>query len=214
MKKITKIVKDFFIAYKDNWVLYTFLIIWLGGSTIYFIYDMVTSFIEDEEVRVRITIVAIPLLLYIVNKRTGFVNSITNLFTKNKNADRLLNICLDLIDEYETNNVKATPSCKGDLRESLQQQIEVSKQEIKEWKDYDTDYIKIANTMLHNHSSDLLVSGRYHLYYGVLNPTSCANNLLTIYKKTLEYAVNSHLLTDDDAEEQYKELLHCISIVG
>lgn len=134
--------------------------------------------------------------------------------SQKKNMNRLLNICLDLIDEYESHNDNFAPSCKSDLQKILKQKIKASKSEIAEWKDYDTDYIKIANTMLHNTCGDLLTSGQYHLYMGILNPMSCANNLHTIYKKTLEYAVKSHLLTSDEAEEQYKELLHCISIVG
>lgn len=129
-----------------------------------------------------------------------------------KNSTRLLNICEKLIEEYQTNSSK--PSCKKDLMELIEERVVAAKDEITEWQDYDTDYIKIAHTMLANITFDLLVSGKYHLYAGFLNPMSCADNLMDVYKASMEYGVKTNLLDEETKKEQYEYLITCISQIG
>ena len=132
--------------------------------------------------------------------------------TFKKNATRLLNICGDLIDKYQ--NSKTKPSCKQDLLELVESRVYAAKKEIAEWEDYDTDYIKIAHTMLAHATFDLLASGKYHLYAGILNPMSCADNLMDVYKASMKYGVNHNLLDEETREEQYRYLISCIMNVG
>ena len=136
------------------------------------------------------------------------------LFNKNykRNSKRLIEICCDLIEKYQANSLK--PSCKNDLMNTINDRLVESKDEISEWKDYDTDYIKIAHTLLANASFDLLASGQYHLHYGVLNPMSCANNLMDVYKASMKYALNNNYIDEATLNEQYNYLLQCISSVG
>ena len=129
-----------------------------------------------------------------------------------KNSTRLLNICGDLIDNYQRGRHK--PSCKQDLMELIDTRVRAAKDEIAEWKDYDTDYIKIAHTLLAHASFDLLASGEYHIFAGVLNPMSCADNLMDVYKASMEYGVHHGLLDDETREEQYRYLISCIMSVG
>ena len=83
-----------------------------------------------------------------------------------KNSTRLLNICEELIEKYQTNSCK--PSCKTDLLDLIGSRVAAAKTEIIEWKDSDTDYIKIAHTMLAHATFDLLASGRYMLVCSIL----------------------------------------------
>ena len=129
-----------------------------------------------------------------------------------KNSTRLLNICGELIDKYQQGRCK--PSCKQDLLELINKRVYAAKGEIAEWKDHDTDYIKIAHTLLAHATFDLLASGKYHLYAGILNPLSCADNLMDVYKASMEYGVNHNLLDEETREEQYKYLISCIISVG
>ena len=129
-----------------------------------------------------------------------------------KNSTRLLNICEELIEKYQTNNCK--PSCKIDLLDLIGSRVAAAKAEIIEWKDCDTDYIKIAHTMLAHATFDLLASGRYHIYAGMLNPMSCAENLMNVYKASMEYGIKINLLDEKTRKEQYEYLLKCISEVG
>ena len=129
-----------------------------------------------------------------------------------KNSTHLLNICCELIDKYQKGRCK--PSCKQDLLELIKKRVYAAKDEIAGWKDHDTDYIKIAHTLLAHATFDLLASGKYHIYAGVLNPLSCADNLMDVYKASMEYGVNHHMLDDETREEQYRYLISCIMNVG
>ena len=129
-----------------------------------------------------------------------------------KNSDRLYKICMDLIEKFE--NDKTIPSCKSDLGTLIKQRISAAKKEISEWQDCDTDYIEIAHNMLSHAAFDLLVSGEYHLYYGMLNPMNCSSNLMKVYKGTMDYAVKHNLLTGNEREEDYNYLIQRISQVG
>lgn len=129
------------------------------------------------------------------------------------NSKRLLNICNDLISEYEDKN-NMSPSCREDLIESIKYQVERSKAEISQWKDYDTDYIRIAHTMLANSSFDLLASGKYNIYTGVINPMKCGSQLLNVYDRSMEWAVSHKEIDEPTRIEQRNYLMECISKVG
>ncbi len=98
--------------------------------------------------------------------------------------------------------------------ELIKSRVLVAKDEVSEWKDYDTDYITIAHTMMAHATFDLLASGKYHLYAGMLNPMSCASNLMDVYKACMEYGVMHNMLDEETRQEQYDYLLKCISEVG
>lgn len=129
-----------------------------------------------------------------------------------KNSNRLLNICKELIQKYQTND--CNPSCEYDLLELINSRVLAAKKEVAEWKDSDTDYIEIAHTMLAHATFDLLASGKYHIYTGVLNPMSCAENLMDVYKASMEYGIKIHMIDEETRIEQYEYLLRCISEVG
>lgn len=129
------------------------------------------------------------------------------------NSKRLLNICNDLISEYEDKN-NMSPSCREDLIESIKYQVERSKAEISQWKDYDTDYIRIAHTMLANSSFDLLASGKYNIYTGVINPMKCGSQLFNVYDRSMEWAVSHKEIDEPTRIEQRNYLMECISKVG
>lgn len=129
-----------------------------------------------------------------------------------KNATRLISICEDLIEKYHPQSYK--PSCKMDLIMLIKARVLKAKDEIKDWKDYDTDYIQIAHTMLAHATFDLLASGKYHLHRGILNPMSCAENIMAIYKASMEYALKKNFIDEETRKEQFEYLLKCISEVG
>lgn len=136
------------------------------------------------------------------------------LFRTRKNSNRLYRICIDLIEQYEKENNKICPSARNDLGKLINSRIKAAKKEISEWKDHDTDYIKIAHTMLAHAAFDLLASGNYHIYYGILNPMNCSANLMIVYKKSMQYALENGLIDENTREDQYNYLLSCISQVG
>lgn len=139
----------------------------------------------------------------------------TNLKTTIQNrAKALLEICERAIEEFECDDSRSIPSCKEDLMASIKNELTTVQEELsKEYFD-DRDYLRIAHTLLANKAFDLLASGNYHIYYGELNPLSCASNLMKVYQKSMEYGVNSNIITGEERREQYEYLLRCISQVG
>lgn len=131
-----------------------------------------------------------------------------------RNTKKLLNVCENLIDEYEACNTRLSASCKGDLIASINSELQRAQDEISEWEDYDTDYVKIAHTLIAHHTFDLLSSGRYHIYFGMLNPLGCSSNLMTVYQETMKWGVKHQLLTEEERQEQYEYLVRLISQVG
>ncbi len=129
-----------------------------------------------------------------------------------KNSSRLLSICGDLIDKYQSS--PNCPPCKADLLNLINKRIIAAKNEVTEWKDCDTNYIEIAHSLLAHVTFDLLASGNYHLYRGYLNPMSCADNLMDVYKATMQYGLDNDMFDEETRKEQYSYLLQCISEVG
>ena len=131
-----------------------------------------------------------------------------------KNAKRLIDICEHYIDEYEKESPQRWLSCKEDMLTSIRHQIEAEKDDVATWKDYNTDYIEIAHSMLAHTSFDLLASGRYHLYYGVLSPRKCSSALMSVYNGTMQWGVRKGIIDEATRQEQYQYLIKCISEVG
>ena len=131
-----------------------------------------------------------------------------------RNSTKLLSLCVEYASQYEKSNSKIAPSCIPDLKQSISKQIKNAKKEISEWDDSDTDYHDIAHSMLSHTTFDLLASGHYHLFYGILNPMNCSSNLMTVYMKSREWAVEQRKITDEEKKEQYAYLIKSISQVG
>ncbi|MBR2478953.1 MAG: hypothetical protein IKB47_00930 [Clostridia bacterium] len=131
-----------------------------------------------------------------------------------KNSKRLVDICEHFIDEYELQATRKIPSCKNDMLAEIKARVEADKKDVATWKDYDTDYIEIAHSLLAHASFDLLASGRYHIYYGVLNPMRCSSCLMAVYNGSMMWAVNKGLIDENTRKEQYSYLIKCIGEVG
>ena len=127
-----------------------------------------------------------------------------------KNSTRLLNICKELIEQYQASD---KPSCENDVLELINSRLLAAKAEISEWKE-SVDYLRIAHTQLANATFDLLAGGHYHLHRGMLNPMSCADNLMNVYNACMKYGVKTNLFDEKTRKEQYEYLLECISEVG
>ena len=129
-----------------------------------------------------------------------------------KNVEKLLTICTELIESYEQSSIN--PSCQPDLMLYVNKIVSASKDEILQWKIPTTEYITVANKLLAHGSFDLLASGRYHIGSGHLNPMNCSPNLMSVYNKSMEYAVANNMIDEKEKEEQYYYLIKCIKEVG
>lgn len=129
-----------------------------------------------------------------------------------KNVEKLLTICTELIADYEQSSIH--PSCRSDLMLYVNNIVNASRKEIVRWKIPTTEYITVANKLLAHGSFDLLASGMYHIGRGQLNFMSCSPNLMSVYNKSMEYAVANNIIDEKEKEEQYRYLLERIKQVG
>lgn len=146
------------------------------------------------------------------NKREPFTSLkkiYMNIFQKKtakKNYKRLVNICEELVQKYESESPLTYASCWPDLKTHLEAILNSHLHEIATWKDSEVNYIQVANTQLFHITYDLLISGYYHLRPGLLNPMSCANNLILVNKKSLEWAVENHIISESEKETEINNL--------
>ncbi len=129
------------------------------------------------------------------------------------NAMRLLGCCVIAVEKYEKESNVFAPSCVEDITDTLFERFIHAKDEFDEW-DNTVDYEKVAHTMLAQATFDMLASGRYHLYAGILNPLNCSANLMLVYDKAMAYGVKIGMVTPAEKIEQREYLLKCISEVG
>lgn len=129
------------------------------------------------------------------------------------NAMKLLSCCLIAVEEYEKGVNPVVPSCSDDISMVLLEHFVRAKDEFDEWDD-SINFDKIAHTMLANATFDMLASGKYHLYAGILNPMNCSANLMLVYDKSMDYGIRIGMITEKEKAEQRDYLLKCISEVG
>lgn len=140
-----------------------------------------------------------------------------NLFQKRKTKKRmekLWGFCEYHIMEYEKRCSYTVPSCLPDLKKQIWKMINFYADEIRDWNDDEVDYDKISHSLISHSSFDLLASGRYHLYAGMLNPMSCAMKIKTVYELNMEYALETGELTKEEIEEQFRFLQKRIKEMG
>ena len=140
-----------------------------------------------------------------------------NLFQKRKTKKRmekLWGFCEYHIMEYEKRCSYTAPSCLPDLKKQIWKMINFYADEIRDWNDDEVDYDKISHSLISHSSFDLLASGRYHLYAGILNPMSCAMKIKTVYELNMEYALETGELTKEEMEEQFRFLQKRIKEMG
>ncbi len=129
-----------------------------------------------------------------------------------QNSTRLLNTCRLLIKDYESPDKM---SCTTDLMELINKRVLGYSEEIAEWEDSDTDYIKIAHTLLSHGTYDLLTSGKYHMFHGMLNPImNCSQNLLIVYKRCMQWGVENGVIDEETRKEQLELLITDIQNSG
>ena len=129
------------------------------------------------------------------------------------NAMKLLGCCLLAVEKYEKEGKILAPSCADEISDILIERFIRAKDEFDEW-DETINYDKVAHTMLANATFDMLASGRYHLYTGILNPLNCSANLMLVYDNSMSYGVRIGMITKEEKKVQREYLLKCISEVG
>jgi hypothetical protein len=76
--------------------------------------------------------------------------------------------------------------------------------DLKEMMDKDINHELWINGHVANYSGDLVCSGEYHMYRGVLNPVGHGENLLRLFDDSTDFAYNKGEFDKAFADEQKK----------
>lgn len=118
-------------------------------------------------------------------------------------------LCEETIDLYEASN---NLSCKQEILPDLKLTL---KQVDPSLLPENMNRLKVrACSSLAHITFDLLSSGKYHLYRGVLNDFSAAPNLLKVYRACMDYALEIGEIDDFTRKDQETFLMENISSVG
>ena len=121
---------------------------------------------------------------------------------------KLMKICELLIDKYEVKGINA-PSCKKDLLKSIERNIKNNIDYFSHIKEPELE--KAAHALISQETFELLVSGKYHIYTGILNQAACGENLLKVYRSNLKYSIISGEISQETGDEKCNYLLKFVT---
>lgn len=111
-------------------------------------------------------------------------------------------------------NLKITPSFEN-VRKTVEEIIMKNKEKIREIMTRDNiSPRRTVYSWINNVSGDMLESGQYHIYRGVLNPMGQGNELLKIFDISTDKLVEVGDMSKDKAEQHKKNIRNCISSIG
>lgn len=98
-------------------------------------------------------------------------------------------------------NMEATindslPNCQELIMEALEIILNNSFEAAKSW-DSSFDYDKHTYMVIYKISYELLLSGRFHIYRGVLNPYDESTHLIGVFRQCLEWMVQKGYIDED-----------------
>jgi len=142
-----------------------------------------------------------------------------SLFSKKKRKEieyqqSLFDLCKKYIVKSESSLEVSSRSCQTEL-------LQIIKKHISEFTDLDeifedptSDIDMYANIVISNVTFDMLVTGKYHLYYGVINPMGIGPTLLKVYEGAMEWSLNHKYIDLKTKTEQFEYLKSRIATIG
>lgn len=118
---------------------------------------------------------------------------------KQTRYDIFIEDCRKTILAYEGDEII---TCVDDLVEEITRQTAGAKEGINDGLLPISEYEILINKLIANCTFDLLVSGKYHIYTGILNPLCCGLALLKVREKSLKFALdNGHISAEELAKD-------------
>ena len=134
-----------------------------------------------------------------------------DIFKKKSRYDTFIEDCRKAVIAYEDDT---QPSSADDLVNAIKKMTSDAKANINRGEIPPDQYSVLIYKLISNASFDLLTSGKYHIFRGMLNPMSCAGNLMTVHRKCLKYALENNMITEEQEKEDMDYLIEQIQMVG
>lgn len=128
-----------------------------------------------------------------------------------KFVSTLKNILLSYEKDRNSHKLASGVSAVDDVMQYSN--IMIKKEDFSTWEE-SIDYVQVANALISQTAFDLLTSGKYHLYTGMLNPMSSAPSLMHMYRCAMNYALSKGLIDQETVLQQEQLLLQQIKSVG
>ena len=132
---------------------------------------------------------------------------------KVKNIDYLKLRIRNIVELLEGEIHDNYPKCDSVLVKEIYEQIDRLKNNAEDWgKNFDYNFL--AYKLIYNSAFNLLSSGKFHLYHGVLNPMNESTHLYKICISCLNWYVETGRCTEEQKAEQLEILNENITSVG
>lgn len=119
----------------------------------------------------------------------------------------------EIIDDMESKIEDSLPSCKQVMMEIITEILANSIEEAKKWNDT-FNFEERAHVVIYNTASNLLISGRFHLYRGFLNPYNESTHLIGVCRQCLEWLQTNGYIDESKKIEQLQIIWDEIQQVG
>ena len=161
-------------------------------------------------------IVFLPFIILTVYGKLGgkqnVHNVIRNKLQPNDDAARKANLFRDTVrNEIIALQKDNMPSCEDLIMKEIDSRIRSQQDEFEEWEN-DIDFYRVSIANLYNITFDMVASGQYHLYRGILNPIG--QQLNHVCRESLKKACNKGYITQEEMHEQFEILSDRIRNVG
>lgn len=133
------------------------------------------------------------------------MRSLTRLFA-GKEIRAVLGVLDELEIKYPTGGFRMV---RGVLEQEIRKQPGLVRTAVTRFGARPAIYNKIANT-----AGDLLASGRFHVYRGVLDPLSVAPQLLQLFDGILDQGLAESIMDSEQVESQKSGIREQIADVG
>lgn len=109
---------------------------------------------------------------------------------------------------YEVKDVHI-PSCKNDLLANIGRKIKSNIDYYAHLQPLELP--KTAHELISQEAFDLLTSGKYHIYTGILNQATCGENLLKVYKQNMKDSVKSGDISPEAGNAKCNDLIRYVT---
>ncbi|MGN0449460.1 MAG: hypothetical protein ACI4G0_03765 [Ruminococcus sp.] len=127
------------------------------------------------------------------------------------NKQRMLFTIEALIEKMDSIN-DGHIKCKDTLLKPIKNTIDNCTYAFEDVKD--SEFEQEAYKIIYDFSFELLCSGRFHIYRGVLNEMNESTHLMHVCKSCLEWACEHKVITESEKKEQLEILRDEIRSVG
>lgn len=133
----------------------------------------------------------------------------------NKNQRKMIEIFHSFMTNYKYyENLGIGKNCYELVFDEFIDELKKNREDIKNWQYNEEEFESYVISTISSICYISLISGKYHIAKGYINPCSYGNSLRTCYKNTMQWALEHGKITVREQEEEEIELNRRIREIG